>query len=127
VPQRIKLVVLRRNLLQDRVQRNASSAISTHAAVAPIRVIVHHSVISFSAFLQEQQAIATYPPPAVTQDAGCTSAVPDLSAAIVNHDKIIARAAHFRELNSHKAPCQIPLVSSQDRRLFHFLKRAIGI
>jgi hypothetical protein len=120
-------VVLRRNLVQHCVQRNASSAISTHAAIAPIRVIVHHSVISVSALLQEQQAICTYPPPAVTQDAGCTGAVADLSAAIVNHDEIIARAAHFRELNSHKAPYQIPLGSSQDRRLFHFLKRVIGI
>jgi hypothetical protein len=49
-------------------QSDAATTVAAHTAVTPIRVVVHHPVVRFSAPFEQQQPIGANAPPTIAEN-----------------------------------------------------------
>ena len=80
----------------------ATGAIAAHFRFATIAIIVSHSKIGpILRFFEQQNPIRTHSGMSVANPGNLRWRKPNITGAIVDHDKIVAGAVHFDEAQHH--------------------------
>ena len=86
-----------------RETREAAGAIPAHLGFTAVAVVIAHSKIgAVRPRFEQKNSVCPHPAMSVTNPRDLLRPQPDLAAAIVDHDEVVAGAVHFREAQLHR-------------------------